>query len=221
MKLTIISVEEDKSIGDQGAVKRQFMAKGEDGQTLQYFTFSKKLFPSIVVGKEIPATVETTQRGEYTNRKVTAIEGVGGGGGWQGGGRQESPEHKASIETQVAVKAVTELLAADKKVPRDIKDSYDAWLRAKLQAQPVVESPPEATTATTEPSSVEGIDMDWLKQSLETLQWAEVIGWLTEKYELTGNKVSEIIAKMNELQKADFVKEVKNRLQKDAEDLPF
>lgn len=158
MKLTVVSVEAEKPVGDKGAIKLQFKAKGEDDKILTYFTFSKRLFTSITDGKEIDATIETSERehegNTYVDRKVTEIEGAAKGG-WQGGGRQESPEARASIETQVAIKAVTELLCSDKKVPKDIRDAYDAWLRVKLSVaskpetgpEKATEKPPEDTTA--------------------------------------------------------------------------
>lgn len=219
MKLTVVSVEEEKKIGTQGAVKLQFKAKDGD-KTLTYFTFSKRLFPAIVEGKEIDATVEVSEReydgNTYTDRKVTDIEGVAKGG-FQGGGRQEDPVARASIEAGVAVKAVTDLLCADKKVPADINKAYESWLRDKLKAQATTETPLDAPESSQDTS----IDLDWLKASLVELQWTDVVAYLKERYKITGTSVTTMTPKLNEMQKAEFIQEVKSRLGIPAEDIPF
>ncbi len=58
-----------------------------------------------------------------------------------------------------------------------------------------------------------GIDMDWLRESLNKLSWTTVSKWLKDKYSnATGTRVSEIIRSLNTLQRQEFVKEVEDRL---------
>lgn len=67
----------------------------------------------------------------------------------------------------------------------------------------------------------EPIDMDWLHESLQLIDWKSVVIWMKKKYEITeGKTVREIFEYMNELQKSEFVAEVKNRLAQ-LEELPF
>ena len=79
----------------------------------------------------------------------------------------------------------------------------------------------EGTTTPTEASIpvVEGIDMDWLQKSVESLQWGDFLNWLKKTYSKDGVRSSDIIAKMNEMEKAHLAQEVNKRLaeQKEAE----
>lgn len=57
------------------------------------------------------------------------------------------------------------------------------------------------------------IDLDWLKESLEKLQWADVKGWLKDKFkiEITG-KFSEVLGRLTPDQQREFASEVEERL---------
>jgi len=63
------------------------------------------------------------------------------------------------------------------------------------------------------------IDMDWLKESLESLQWADVGKWLREKYKATGTTVKAMVESLTREQREEFVKEVRKRLEAKAKPL--
>ena len=64
-----------------------------------------------------------------------------------------------------------------------------------------------------EQPSEQQVDMVWLKESLQKLQWTGVGKYLSREYNVTGAKVSEQIGKMTIEQIGEFVKEVEERLQ--------
>jgi len=61
-------------------------------------------------------------------------------------------------------------------------------------------------------TSTISIDMPRLKDDLKLLKWTGVLQWLRETYNLEGNSVSEIVAKMTVEQQASFVSEVQDRI---------
>ena len=140
-KLTISHVGEPQAVGDKGAQKVTLKAKGEDGKELQYYTFSKSLVPFLKIGETVEALVTVSQRevGDaiYTDRKITEIyidgqpvssKGQGGKPGFQPyQQRIGDPAERASIEAQVAVKAVTELLVAK------VVDLNHPWAKAAVE----------------------------------------------------------------------------------------
>jgi len=80
----------------------------------------------------------------------------------------------------------------------------------KQQEQGV--TPLESTTAgVKEPESI--IDLDWLKESLNTLQWTDCVGWLNRTYGTTGKRVSEIVKELTAEDASEFTAEVQSRLE--------
>ncbi len=58
------------------------------------------------------------------------------------------------------------------------------------------------------------VDMDWLKESLETLNWADVGKWLKQHYpEAMGTSVKQMVESLMREHQEDFVKEVQRRLE--------
>jgi len=57
------------------------------------------------------------------------------------------------------------------------------------------------------------IDMDWLKESLETLGWSDCVKWLNSKYGTAGKRVSEIVMQLTPDQQKEFGQEVEERLE--------
>jgi len=57
------------------------------------------------------------------------------------------------------------------------------------------------------------IDMDWLKESLETLNWADVGKWLREKYKAYGTTIKAMVESLTRQQQEEFCEEVKKRLE--------
>ena len=56
------------------------------------------------------------------------------------------------------------------------------------------------------------IDLDWLKESLETLGWADAGKYLTRKYRVTGRRVSDMVRQLTPEQAEEFTIEVQDRL---------
>ncbi len=56
------------------------------------------------------------------------------------------------------------------------------------------------------------IDLDWLKETLDKLQWATVGKWLKDKYGVTGQRVSQMVKQLTKEQAEEFVAEVEKRL---------
>jgi len=61
------------------------------------------------------------------------------------------------------------------------------------------------------PAQESYIDLVWLKESLEKLQWANVGRYLKEKYGVTGARISEQVKKLNKEQAEEFAQEVQDR----------
>ena len=150
--LTIIEIKDVKEVGTKGAQVLAFKARGPDGKELWYSTFRKSLFDAIKPGESIAADVEVkTQEREgatFTNRQVNRVyvgeQPVAVKGQFQGYRNSgKSPEEIASIEQQVAVKALTELMVAG-KIPIDSDEGalMLAWCRTRLapKQKPTVSS---------------------------------------------------------------------------------
>jgi len=133
-KLKIIEVKDIQEVGDKKIKMLSFMATNPPGETLLYSTFKSRFFDTIKVGAEIEAEIEVKQHGEYTNRTVVNIAGMEAKPFSRGGGK--SPEQTASIESQVAVKAVVDLWVAGK-----VEDGSPeviglrAWIAARLSGK--------------------------------------------------------------------------------------
>jgi ERF superfamily len=77
-------------------------------------------------------------------------------------------------------------------------------------AGPVVKK--SETSGSSEAARVESIvNSYWLKKSLKELNW-NPLEWIKEKFNISGDKVSEVLARMNEEQQEIFANEVKARL---------
>ena len=68
-----------------------------------------------------------------------------------------------------------------------------------------------STTSQAETSAP--IDMDWLKESLDELQWADVGKWLKDKYKnASGTTVKAIVESLTRSQQEEFIEQVQGRL---------
>jgi len=73
-------------------------------------------------------------------------------------------------------------------------------------------TPTVSTTAGVgEPESI--IDLEWLKESLNSLQWTDCVGWLNRTYGTSGKRVSEIVKELTAEQASEFTAEVQSRLE--------
>ncbi len=72
-----------------------------------------------------------------------------------------------------------------------------------LQAEPASEAPKAEAKAK---------EKSQLQKDLETLGWTDVVKWLRAKFNVTGNKVSEIVPSLTPEQQKEFEAEVKDRL---------
>lgn len=88
-----------------------------------------------------------------------------------------------------------------------------------VEQEETIEPPEDKTQESTEQQATEQptkIDMVWLKQSLDTLQWTDVIAYLRDTYGVAGQRVSEIVAKLTPEQQAEFCQGVQRRLDNQA-----
>ncbi len=153
--------------------------------------------------------------------------------------RTESPDARRSIERQVAVKLAFEFgingdddvwtlgkvlkqaeqiyqwIAEGKFPPGDTKPMGSPQKEAikiedKVKSPQEDKQPPPDAKAMSESPVL--IDMVWLKESLEKLGWTTVLVYLQKKYQVSGNKVSEVILLMTKEQQQEFAHEVQQRL---------
>jgi len=94
---------------------------------------------------------------------------------------------------------------------KGVDGKYEAWCNEPEKAP---ETPQGDVTSKSEPVKEEAsiIDMGWLKESLESLGWTDVVGWLNHKYGTTGKRVSEIVKELTPDQQKEFASEVQERL---------
>lgn len=80
--------------------------------------------------------------------------------------------------------------------------------KMKSYAHPIQDSDQWCYEHKTEPK----IDMDWLKESLQELNWVDVGKYLRETYDVSGTSVSQMVARLTHAQLEEFVSEVQGRL---------
>ncbi|MDD5700833.1 MAG: hypothetical protein PHU23_02180 [Dehalococcoidales bacterium] len=143
--LTILSVGSIVEVGEKKLPKLSFAANDGEGK-YSYFTFDSKLFPVIRngVNQVIEFDIETSQSGDYVNRKVinayinglpVIVKGAGSSRRAYGKSPEEIRSERLSIETQVAAKLAVELRIAE-KLPDNSPVFQDAlkWIKTKLTA---------------------------------------------------------------------------------------
>jgi hypothetical protein len=136
--LTITQVEEVKKVGDRQIPKLSFRAREGDNELAAiYFTFRPNLFEAIKEGQIIIADVETEQKGEYTNRKVTQIYAKGQPIAVKRGEyRGKSPE-ELEQQGRVMVLSYAKDLAVAQLIPLDEipnrADVFYTWLKGNKE----------------------------------------------------------------------------------------
>jgi hypothetical protein len=230
--LTITQVNEVQKVGDKQIPKLSFKAKDGDKE-LTFFTFKTSLFDLIKQGQAINADVETSSRewdGQtYTDRKVVQVyvDGQPVSGKPQQGYRGRSPEELDQTARTMSLSYAKDLAVAGKIEVWDIINQAELfynWVK-KTEVKPTVriepkkEFPPESklepekVSPETEPPASSKIDMDWLKASLEELDWADAGKWLKAKYKnAKGTTVKMIVESLTLEQQTEFVKHVQDRL---------
>ena len=166
MKLTILEVEEVKTVGDRKIPKLTFKARNDEGKEYKYFTFRPTLFATIqqTKGKTIEADVEIVERdtgsGVFIDRKVNEIYVDGAPvspSATRARGSYPSPEvqlqiaqmNRVSIEGQVALKELGEWLRSDKPMDEALFELYKKVLRNKIGAfmGTAMSTPPASVTS--------------------------------------------------------------------------
>ncbi len=104
--LTITEAKEPQAVGDKGAKKLSYKAKGEDGKALWYYTMRPTLFSQIKVEAKLEGDYEITENEYGIQRKLVEVykdnQPVGvSKGGWQP--RGQDPETRRSIERQTSL----------------------------------------------------------------------------------------------------------------------
>ena len=184
--LTIIEIKDVKEVGTKGAQVLAFKARGKDGKELWYSTFRRSLFDAIKPGRSIAADVEVkTQEREgatFTNRQVNQVyvgeQPVAVKGQFQGYRNSgKSPEEIASIEQQVAVKALTELMVAG-KIPIDSDEGVLmlAWCRMRLAPKQKSAASPQHTELKTKPTRVK-VTPEMTKVWVHIRESVKELGW--------------------------------------------
>ena len=85
-------------------------------------------------------------------------------------------------------------------------------VKAKVKLEPEATPQPPAQVLHHETDSKQEEVLLWLKESLETMQWTTVSKYLTDKYNVTGKKVSDMVKQLTDEQQKEFVAEVQRRL---------
>jgi hypothetical protein len=208
--LTITQVEEVKKVGDKQIPKLSFTVEGQE-EKHSYFTFRTSLFDAIKKGQTITADIETEIRGEYTNHKVIQIYTDGQPvavkrGGYQG----KSPEELEQQARVMVLSYAKDLAVADKIAVEAITtkaDEFITWLKKGIPAPPTI-------TELAKPELK--INMDWLKESLEELNWADVTQWLRSHYpeikKASAKTIRELVENLTEEHQEDFVNQIQGRL---------
>lgn len=158
MKLEILEVKERQSVGEKGAIKLTFKAKGDDGEHW-YYTFRSSLFETIEGGQgktfEVDIEVkETEQWGTQRDIKQIYVEGqpVGGKkqGGWQPRGK--SPEELELSRRSFALSYAKDLAVAKLIEVNDVlttAEVYYRWLGAFTASIALKTTPKDAVKKTT------------------------------------------------------------------------
>ena len=217
-KLKIIWVlPEPEKFGDTG-LKLKFNTE----DNLQFETFSKTLFPLIVVGAELDCDTElqisTGRDGrEYSHWIVTQIykdgEPVVQKKAYSGTFKKTSDE---SIERQVAVKEIGLDLRSGIDVPQDLIDLRQTWLRGTFVAKPSTPSKPTSEPIKPPQQSSQDISKDWLIENLEQLGKVNPLAYqnlmlnLKKKGYVEGGSVSDFI--LNQPKAKDMAEYIKGKL---------
>jgi len=133
-KLKVGSVGEWKSFGESGGKVKTFQAVVSDGKTvskpMEFKIFEETFDPYLVKDKIFEADVDTTQKGEYTNRRILQIYIDGKPVKEAKKGyppRGKSLEERKSIEAQVAIKKASDLACYSMIAPHEILSYAEAF----------------------------------------------------------------------------------------------
>ena len=144
--LIITEAKEPRAIGSKGTKVVDFKAKDGEKELL-FSAFFPRFFPHLKAGQTIDADVETTEKDNFINRKLTElyVDGKPIESKKQfGRGEDDSPEKRASIEAQSAFQGVVELLVS--KVI-DLNHPFARvaikWGLEKLGGAPPIPVPPK------------------------------------------------------------------------------
>lgn len=144
LTLTVAEIRERKPVGEKGAVKLEFRAKGEEGdKEFLYFTFSQSLMDVIEQGKgkaidcDVVISTREWDGNTYTDRNVKQIY-VGGqpvsSRRGPAGAYGDSPEKVLSIEAQTAYNGAIELMTNAIHAPASISEViFDKLFKKALE----------------------------------------------------------------------------------------
>lgn len=220
-----ITVEEIRRVKSKPDAEKKWelvalVAKGQE------FTTFDLAVAKVGIGGVIEFDMELTDSGKMNIKKGWKIISKGeeptsgqkstalpNGGG-------ESPEKRQSIEDQNRAGHITNLWIAG-KIPDD--DSLVAKLRAWLgrlgSAEPAKKAEEKVEKKAEEPGK-SMVDLDWLAESLITLEskklpaWEEesLLGFMKKSYQVEGKTVLEAAAKLDKGKAAHFVKRIEEAI---------
>ena len=113
------------------------------------------------------------------------------------------------VTYDVAMKCLIDLTIAGIKLedcPDLLRDAVTSKLEGFVgETKPIPQVKEEGAVKT-------GVDLEWLKESLETLQWTDCGKYLQEKYKVTGTRISKQVTQLSPPQLEEFVEEIIYRL---------
>ena len=128
----------------------------------------------------------------------------------------ENPQDLANTILKMAKKrafidAILTVTGASRIFTQDVEDLADNGVGGEHKEKTEPEKAGESSEPQHEPSI---IDMDWLKESLEEINWADVSKWLMEHYpEAKGNTIKALAGSLTREHQEAFVAEVQTRLE--------
>lgn len=137
----------------------------------------------------------------------------------------EMPDMLFPTTEQEAARAEDEKIEAQAQIQKDTDALYPKTVEVPIAEKVVMPSVAPAVEASDDPfaepaspvpkrSELQpGIDLKWLRESLEKLQWTDVAKWLKERYKVAATQsIREMVLKLTFDQQREFAREVNIRL---------
>lgn len=129
------------------------------------------------------------------------------------GARLYCPDAIGGVYTDEEIRSIPPNIGVNDQVDTSAEEVIETEKESiETEVVPEVTSPEPPKE---EQSPESSIDMDWVKESLKQIKWTEKTAatWLTGKYKVDGGLLEDVIAQLTEEQQAEFVKEIRDRLE--------
>ncbi len=231
MEITVQSVEAKKG---KTSGKTFYVVTTTDGQKMS--SFDSKI-TEVTSGTVIDAEIDT--KGEFTNLRSWRIQGQtaaetkpeplsGHGVSSKQSDKVDTYNPLEELRLRSMSVAYAKDLCCAGKIGLEMMDAWAERFITVIKRLPVGPLPSafsplldsDKTQADKDFDKLESagtkpveIDLAWLQESLETIGWADVGGWITKQYGVKGFKrISEGVVMMTPAQKQHFAAEVQKRL---------